>query len=508
MGIVMKQSLIGSTLSYVGVALGFVNILFIQTQFLDPTQVGLFQVVISAASLFMPFAQLGMSQVVVKYYPTMQKQGKVRALLTVLLGGAALGYAAFVALFFVFKQPLLQPFAAKSPEVMQWYGLILLLAGILVLSTVAEGTCRALLQVVVPNFVKDVLLRLLVIALILGFHFGLYGFNVLLWGLAVVYGLALLVLSAYLFFYRNMRPGPVRGQVPRPLFRGMLRFGLYAMLGAGASAVVMHIDSLMVTASLGLDQGAIYKVAFYIGVVIEVPRRIINQLSVGLMSRSFEKNDLPAVAKLYQQISLNQLVVGGLLFLGVVCNLPRLFEIMPRTEVYQAGYWVAVTIASAKLIDMAASANSELISMSRHYRFNIVATLILSVGVIGLNLLLIPQYGLLGAALASLAAFILFNLSKFVFIWAALGMQPFSTGTLKWLVVAGGSAALGLGLPAFSTWWPGGWPLQGFMQSPWGDLLLRSAIITVVYGAGVLGWRVSPEVSGAVWALKKRFLKR
>ena len=85
----------------------------------------------------------------------------------------------------------------------------------------------------------------------------------------------------------------------------------------------------------------------------------------------------------------------------------------------------------SKLIIMVFGYNSELISLSKYYKFNVVTILILAIIGIILNIILIPVYGLTGAAAASLTSIIIFNIIKYIFIKIKFGISPFTNKTLK-----------------------------------------------------------------------------
>lgn len=54
---------------------------------------------------------------------------------------------------------------------------------------------------------------------------------------------------------------------------------------------------------------------------------------------------------------------------------------------------------------------------------------ILSILTIGGNLLLIPKFEIIGAAIASLISVLIFNLIRYAFLWWKEGMQPFTKQT-------------------------------------------------------------------------------
>jgi O-antigen/teichoic acid export membrane protein len=60
-----------------------------------------------------------------------------------------------------------------------------------------------------------------------------------------------------------------------------------------------------------------------------------------------------------------------------------------------------------------------------------------------LNVLLIPRYGITGAAMATAISIMSYNLMKLVFIYRHFKMQPFTLNTLK--IIALGFIAYGIG---------------------------------------------------------------
>ena len=59
MGIIARQSIRGTIVTYLGVAVGFVTTFFVITRFLTAEDIGLARVLIDAATLFIGLAQLG-----------------------------------------------------------------------------------------------------------------------------------------------------------------------------------------------------------------------------------------------------------------------------------------------------------------------------------------------------------------------------------------------------------------------------------------------------------------
>ena len=68
MGIIAKQSIQGTIVTYLGVAVGFVTTFFVLTRFLSAEEIGLARVLVDAATLFIGLAQLGTSSSIIRFY--------------------------------------------------------------------------------------------------------------------------------------------------------------------------------------------------------------------------------------------------------------------------------------------------------------------------------------------------------------------------------------------------------------------------------------------------------
>src|SRR5690606_9351682 len=85
------------------------------------------------------------------------------------------------------------------------------------------------------------------------------------------------------------------------------------------------------------------------------------------------------------------------------------------------------------LFNMSTGFNSEIISYSKYYRFNIVSILVLAVLNVFLNLyfLTTTDLGIIGVAYASLIYMVSFNCLKLGFIYRKFGLLPFDMVYLK-----------------------------------------------------------------------------
>ena len=121
MGIIAKQSIQGTIVTYLGVAVGFVTTFFVLTRFLSAEEIGLARVLIDAATLFIGLAQLGTSSSIIRFYPHFrsQEQGTKSQddhgffFWTLII--PLVGFALFTAVYCACHEPLSRWFGEKSP---------------------------------------------------------------------------------------------------------------------------------------------------------------------------------------------------------------------------------------------------------------------------------------------------------------------------------------------------------------------------------------------------------
>ena len=101
---------------------------------------------------------------------------------------------------------------------------------------------------------------------------------------------------------------------------------------------------------MGLSDTGIYTTAFYIAIIIEMPRRAVSQISTPILSKLFKENNLKSIKNYYKIVSINQLIIGSLLFLLVISNLENIFNLIPNKDNFIKGISIVPIICIAKLI--------------------------------------------------------------------------------------------------------------------------------------------------------------
>jgi O-antigen/teichoic acid export membrane protein len=90
------------------------------------------------------------------------------------------------------------------------------------------------------------------------------------------------------------------------------------------------------------------------------------------------------------------------------------------------GWPVIIVVAAAQLFSSSVGPTARVLAMTGHQRIVMVATLGSTAAAAVLNLLLVPAFGIFGAAVATAAAVVLVNVVTVLFVHQLLGFWPFS----------------------------------------------------------------------------------
>jgi O-antigen/teichoic acid export membrane protein len=484
LGIIAKQSVWNSLIIYMGIGLGFILTVFLYPHILDPDQYGLTRVMVSASLIMSQFAHLGFQNLILRYFPffknaSPKEHGFLFWALTVPFGGFLL----FTILFFLFDELLIGVYSERSPLFVDYYLWLLPLTLFVLYFEVLNNYLRSLRDSTTGSIVNEVSQRLFAI-LFLGFYFIEWiSFAQFVALFVLSYASQPLIILAQIIRKKEFKIKPNFGILKKSLVKGMANYSLYSLLGGLTTVLVWNVDVLMLGSMAGLDSTAIYAIAFYIGSVIAVPQRSIDKIATPLISEFIKQKKWSEVESIYKKTSLNQLILGLTIFGIIWLNVDLLFSFLP--EFYRDGKWVVFIIGIGKLIDIGNGSNGVILLNSKHYRVSFYTNIILVVVTILANYLLIPKYGIEGAAIASAGAIFLYNGVKYLYVRVRMNMTPFTIKTV--IVLLLGAAALYIS----------GWSEFGF-ENLWISGTLQSLIYLALFVAPLLYFKVSADINDLI----------
>ncbi|MBL7951222.1 MAG: polysaccharide biosynthesis protein [Flavobacteriales bacterium] len=495
MGIVVRQASWNAALAYVGLALGFVNVVLLYPKILPEDQFGLTRLIVSIATIAAQVAQLGLDNTVIRYFPYFRDtERRHNGLLALVLGIGTAG--AFVAMFVLW---------AFHGYFALWFGAadgLYAEHGITVLPLVLSEVyfflfrsySRSVHRSIAPTFSREFLLRVLQMGLILlqaAYHFDLRTFMLLYVGTFVISTIALVF---DLWRSDSLHFGVDRLRVPKRLGRSMSRYAMFTF-GSGMAVIALgNIDQLMVGAMLknGLDNVAYYAVAFYIASVILIPARALVLPSMPILAEAWKKRDHVKIDMIYRRSAAIQLVIGIYLFLCLWSGVDALFSLM------KPGYALArqalLILAAVNVINLAGGLSGGIVATSRSYWFDAVSGAVLVVLNVVLDFVFIKLFGLTGAAWSSLVSFSVVLAWRMAFLHRKHGLWPFDASTAR-------TALMGVLLAALLWFMP-------TVGALWTNAIVRVVLITALFWPAVYFLRLAPDLSEQAATLKQRFINK
>jgi O-antigen/teichoic acid export membrane protein len=479
-GIIVKQSLSNLLISYAGISLGFLLTILLYPHILSPDEYGLTRVLFSASFISTQFAHLGFQNLVIRYFPVFKRaapgnHGFLFWVCTIPI----FGFLLFAGIYYAADSTIIAYYAEQSPLFVDYYLWVLPLTLFILYFEILNNYLRSLRDSVSGSFAMEIIQRLITIALLGGYFFDWITFHLFIMLFVLSYLMNPLIVAIQIARKGEWKFRPNMKLLRRPLIKGMANYGLFSMLGGLTTVIVWNVDILMLGSLAGLDQTAVYAIAFYMASVIAIPQRSINKIVSPLLADFIKNKEWDEVGSIYIKSSLNQLIPGMFIFGLIWINLDVVYQMMP--EFYSAGKWVVFIVGIGKIIEMITGANGLILINSRHYRVSFYTNLVLIVVTIGANYIMIPRFGIEGAAMASVLAILVYNSTKYIWVLVKMRLQPFTKKTV--LVTLLGAAALSIT------------QLFTFFDFYLTEAIVNSMIFVILFGGPVIYFSISEDLN-------------
>jgi O-antigen/teichoic acid export membrane protein len=466
--------------SYAGMVIGAFNMLWLFPKLLSAEEIGLLRVLQDIPIVFVGLTHLGTLSITDKLFPRFNDHNHKHH---GLLGFSLLIYLGFFTLYCVlyyfFKDPFLGLYRVNSPKIARYFSYTIPITLMMLFQLAFDAYTRVHFRIVVSGFLREVFLRIALALLVTTYFLNVISFSQLLLGIVGTYGIIVLALACYVYrqkiFYVKLNSRLFN----KSLVRLLVYFYSYIVVVGFSRILISRIDILMIPALLSTNAVGIYSIALFIGAIIDMPCRAVNQISTPIVAQAWATQDMGKIQEIYQKSTVNQLIIGGLLFLGIWCNIDSVFELMPKGSIYESGKYVVLFIGLTRLLEMAAGVSDVIVLHSKHYVFNTVLVIALAILLFVTNLVFIPLFFITGAALGTTLSILAYTLVKCGFLWHKYRLQPF-TGKSVWTLIAMIATFL------VANFVP---KIQPIVL----DILLRSLLIVVIFVPTIIWRGVSDE---------------
>ncbi len=483
MGVIVNQSFKGSLYSYIGTALGFLNVGLLMPIVFSSNQIGLTNLLISISLIIGQLGTFGFLNATIKLFPFYRDKEKGHHGFPLMM--MKIGLAGFVfttALFFVLKNYLIESNSEKSQLFVENIYYLLPLLFVTIFYLLLDNYCVVLFNASIGIFLKEFLFRILNLIGIGLFWLGILDFDGFLLFYFVAYSVPTFGLMIYLIIKGELSLKRDRDFTDKPMRRNLISVSVYGLLAGFSGIAVMNIDRYMVNHYEGLSGTGIYSTMFYFGTIIMLAGRSLKRIAAPVISEAFKKDQPELIGDVYTRSTLTQLIISSFMFLLVWCNLDSAFALIPAE--FQAGRWVVFYIGLSQVITMAGGVSHEIIQYSKEYKIYTWMMAGFIVLVVVSNMIMIPLYGLPGAAIASAISYAIFGYVRFEFIRRRFHMQPYNIHHLICVLISAVVLGISMLIPRF----------DNFII----DLIIRSGLISILFIGALYFLKTSNDINNLI----------
>jgi O-antigen/teichoic acid export membrane protein len=487
MGIVIRQSIKSVFVTLIGVLLGAL-ITVLSMEYFPKTELGFQQNLIKITIMVSYLGLYGFNTTLLifgqRYPPGHPSRGTFLSLTLI----APLILTLLVCASYYFLKNYVGLIYSKETDVVmmeQYFFLFPMLTFLVAAISWLEGYLQSLHKTALQNFAREVLARIIYITLIVLYATGVLSFGQFLWLYVITY----LIPFCFLLMIALRNPG-FRFEIRKDaLFlsevKEIFRFSGYHMLTVVSTVLILQLDAVLL-APLdrdGFDALAVYSIAVLAVSMLRNPTRVIGIAVTPAFTKSYNEGDMLNLADMFRRSAINMQIIACAMIALVYLNINNIQEMIAFIKHgYDEVKWLIMILMLGQFSDMVTGLNYELIGVTRFYRFNFWIAIIFVTIVLVLNLLLIQRMGIYGAAWATTIGLVIFNISKTVFLWYKMNLQPFSRKT--WTVM------LSVLLIAGVCW------IIPYTLNVIVDTAIRSIVFCVLLWIVLYKTAVSPEING------------
>jgi O-antigen/teichoic acid export membrane protein len=498
MGIVFRQSAKNAVVVALGAALGALTI-WLSTRYTTKQQLGFTRTITTYAITFSVIVITGLNSTLTTYIHRYANDArKQRLLITFCLILPGIFLAALTIVYFFFGDKILSHCQPEDvPFMRQYFSWLPIFTLFFVYMTILEQYLGSQMKVAVSAFMREVVLRLAIIAFILLFGFGYITFATLVKGTILIYTLPVTIFALLSFKTKGFGLSYHVSDFSKGEYKDLAHFSWYHFLLSISLLMLSWMDQLLIPFydHKGLSAMAIYGVAIFLISFLQLPLKALLPASFTVLAKAFAEEDAAKAKDIFVRSSINILIPSVAVAVLMCCNLTNVIAVIKNG--YSEIIPVFLILFIGNMVNIATGMNDQVLSIAKFYKFNFYLSLLLMAALYIMIRLLVPRYGIYGAAWSTTSVLMVFNIVKCLFVWKKLDMQPFSISTVKILVAAAPALAAGYFFPYLFN------PERHIYVHTFIDAFLRSSVILIVYGGMIIWLKPSKDLQEYLTSIKQ-----
>lgn len=403
-------------------------IAFLLARLLGAEQYGVYILALSVATLTSGISKFGMDSTLVRYIAIKRSENDEKGLwgtiqiailsstLLSLMCALALNLFASSIAINIFHEPQLTPLLK----------LFSIIVPFLTLSDVLVGASRGFKKmeysVIAENFIMMFVRMILIgiIALI----------KITPFKAAIAFGISDLASSVALIFFINKE-----FRLKRPLrtahydLRGILRFSVPFWISGLLTKFRKYISIFFLGFLFTVEGVGVFSLIGRISLIGRMTFIAIETSIKPIIAELYNKGDIKQIGQLYQITSRWALTINIPIFLVMILFPKTLLSIFGYAFVEGA---IALTIlAYSDILDISTGICGTIIDMTGYTKLKMFNSIVRVIILVSSNLILIPRWGLVGAAIASLLGISVLNIMRMAQVWIIFKLLPYNRDFVK-----------------------------------------------------------------------------
>lgn len=429
---------------------------------------GLYTLGVAVVTAAQIISQFGLDNGVVRYVAHYRAQGDTARVRGTILQAVGLTFAfslvVAVAIFFGagtiagFFDPDLEPVVRAFAFAVPFFALM---------SIICWAT-QGFQTVAYATYTQQILRPLIYLLLVIGVYF--VGASLVGIVAAYVISMALGVLIG-LFFLRRLFP-PLLNFRTRPKFETRALFGVSVPMSV--SRATQYANNWTAILVLGIFQPAgvvgLFQAAFRTATFATLVRFAFNGIFSPIISNLHAQENTEDLGRLYKDVTRWTFTGAFAIFLLIVLLTSEILTVFGGKE-YAAGATALIIVAFAQLFSTSVGPANRMLAMTDNQTVLMIITTIGALTGVAVCFALIPDFGMIGAAIGAAAAILTENTATLIFVRRRLGFWPYNL--VFWKPLAAGLLAAALA-----------YAVKVLLALP--ELLLTVGAVAAVFGISFL----------------------
>lgn len=400
---------------------------------------GLYTLGVAVVTAAQIISQFGLDNGVVRYVAHYRAQGDTARVRGTILQAVGLTFAfslvVAVAIFFGagtiagFFDPDLEPVVRAFAFAVPFFALM---------SIICWAT-QGFQTVAYATYTQQILRPLIYLLLVIGVYF--VGASLAGVVAAYVISMALGVLIG-LFFLRRLFP-PLLNFRTRPKFETRALFGVSVPMSV--SRATQYANNWTAILVLGIFQPAgvvgLFQAAFRTATFATLVRFAFNGIFSPIISNLHAQENTEDLGRLYKDVTRWTFTGAFAIFLLIVLLTSEILTVFGGKE-YAAGATALIIVAFAQLFSTSVGPANRMLAMTDNQTVLMIITTIGALTGVAVCFALIPDFGMIGAAIGAAAAILTENTATLIFVRRRLGFWPYNL--VFWKPLAAGLLAAAL----------------------------------------------------------------